>query len=243
MQFEKAHKLSIVPALILCILSFVSIVLTSVYWILGDWIMGRWVPIPSTHKDSDKWPINDVIVDYTDASTNATIVSGCLNLFAACVAMVAWGKLKNHELDTDFNAPLRRFYVLAVYITGACGSIAALTAFILHYTDSGPDEWSCTTQTGYTFQTPQKGIPFDNVLCSREHGACNFIVKNAKADKQGAATAACNTARTVKFLQIILLLISCITMAMFFFQAKLRRHVRWSLHSNAPVDAKPQHWQ
>lgn len=243
MHFEKAHKLSIIPAVLLCILSVISIILTSAYWILGDWVMGRYVPIPSTHAEKDKWPTNDVIVDYTEASTNATITSACLNLFAACVAIIAWKRLKNHELDSDFNAPLRRFYVIAVYITGATGSIAALAALILHFTDVGKDEWGCTTITGYTFQTPAKGIPFDNLLCSRERGACSFMMPHAKGkDNEGAVNLACNTAVTVKWMQLIMMFTGFATMAMFFFQAKARRHVRWSLHSNAPTDAKPQRW-
>ncbi|PVI07907.1 hypothetical protein DM02DRAFT_235540 [Periconia macrospinosa] len=242
MQFARAHKLSVVPAALLALFSFLCIILTSVYWILTDWVVSRFVQIPSTHKDKDKWPTNDVIVDWTEASTNATIVSGCLNLFAACVALVAWKRLMNQELNTDFNAPLRRFYFISVYITGVIGSISALAALILHFTDKGDNEWSCITHTGYTFQSPQKGVPFDNLLCSREHGACNFLATHAKPDQRGSANAACNTAVAVKWFQLILILCGCTTMVLFFFQAKLRRHVRWSLHSNAPKDGTLQKW-
>ncbi|KAF1960024.1 hypothetical protein CC80DRAFT_544487 [Byssothecium circinans] len=238
MEFAKAHQLSIIPAVILCILSVLSIILTATYWIIGDWIMGRWVQMPSSYPEKDRWPNDDVTVDYTEASTNAAIVSGCLNLTTAVVAIIAWRRLRNHELDTDFNTPLRRFYVIAVYITGACSSIAALTALVMHFTDKGPDQWGCTSSTGKTFQTPAKGVPFTNLLCSREIGACNFLLPHLKGkDNEGAAAVACNTAVTVKWLQIIIILFAIAVMAMFFFGAKLRRRTRWSLHSN-PGDNK-----
>ncbi|KAF2635890.1 hypothetical protein P280DRAFT_473532 [Massarina eburnea CBS 473.64] len=238
MDFEKAHKLSIVPAIILCLLSALSILLTSLYWVITDWVTGRWVVVPSEYPEKDRWPNDDVVIDYTQASTNATITAGCLNLACSVVAIIAWQRLRNHELDTNFNAPLRRFYVIAVYITGTFSSVASLTALILHFTDKGDDKWGCTSTTGRTSNTPAKGIPFTNLLCSREIGACNFLTPQlAGKSLQLMASSACNTAVTAKWLQLIMVLFSIAVMVMFFFQAKLRRKVRWSLHSNAP-DAK-----
>jgi hypothetical protein len=103
MGFEEVLKMAVIPAISLTVLSFLSIVLTTHYWILGDWTMGRWVPMPSEFPEKTKFPVDDVIVDYTESNTQATIISGCLNLAAGVMAICAWKKLKTNKMDTDYH--------------------------------------------------------------------------------------------------------------------------------------------
>lgn len=109
MDYQKVLKLSLFPAIVYIVLSFITIILTTHYWILGDWIMGRWIPVQSQFKEKTKFPIDDVIVDYTEPSTNATIVSGCLNMTAGVMAVIAFNKLKKGDMDTDFHMVCSQF--------------------------------------------------------------------------------------------------------------------------------------
>jgi hypothetical protein len=104
MGYDSVLKMAVIPSVSLVILSFLSIVLTTHYWILGDWIMGRYVPFKSDFPEKDQHPIDDVIIDYTEPCTQATIISGCLNLTAGVMAVVAWRKLKGGSIDTDFHS-------------------------------------------------------------------------------------------------------------------------------------------
>lgn len=103
MDYKKIHKLSLILAVLYLILSLLSIILTAHYWILDDWVMGKWLPVPSQFKEKDKFPIDDVIVDFTEPCTNATIVSGCLGLWAAALAIVSHFKVRSAEMDNDYS--------------------------------------------------------------------------------------------------------------------------------------------
>jgi hypothetical protein len=102
MGFEKVLKIALIPSISLVVLSVLSIILTTHYWILADWKLPRWIVMSSEFPEKDRFPIDNVIVDYTDTNTQATIVSGCLNLAAGFMAICAWKKLKTRELDTDY---------------------------------------------------------------------------------------------------------------------------------------------
>lgn len=103
MGYRQILNLSLAPTILFAILSFVSIVLTSHYWILTDYIVGRWLKRRSQFPEKNKYPWDDVIVDYTESSTNATIVSGCLCLAAAINCIVAYFKLKPVTMDLDYH--------------------------------------------------------------------------------------------------------------------------------------------
>ena len=96
--------MAVFPSISLLVLSFLSVILTTHYWILGDWIMGRWISVKSEFPEKNRFPIDEVIIDYTEPSTQATIISGCLNLTAGVVAVIAWRKLKNGSIDTAFHS-------------------------------------------------------------------------------------------------------------------------------------------
>lgn len=103
MGYERVLNLSLIPTTLFFLLSLVSIVITAHYWIIGDWLMPRWIAVPTTfNQRTNSWNHDDMIVDYTEPSTNATIISGCLCLTAAVMAGIAWHKLRKRDMDSDF---------------------------------------------------------------------------------------------------------------------------------------------
>lgn len=112
--FQKLLKFSLVPTVLFAILSFLSIVLTTHYWILTDYFVGRWLKRRSTFPEKTKFTWDDVIVDYTEPSTNATIVSGCLCFAAAINCVVAYFKLKHNAMDLDYHSVRSSFLSAAM---------------------------------------------------------------------------------------------------------------------------------
>ncbi|KAF1976050.1 hypothetical protein BU23DRAFT_59759 [Bimuria novae-zelandiae CBS 107.79] len=228
-QFQKLLTLSLAPTILFAILSFISMVLTTHYWILTDYFVGRWLKRRSNFPEKNRFPWDDVIVDFTEPSTNATITSACMCLGAAVWCIVAYFKLRPSEMDLDYHSPLRRFWVgsaIGMAFTGLC---SALGSIITHYTDKGPDEFGCTITTG---KTASGGIPFSNYICSREIATCSFM--GPLYDKVGsipnisrwAVRIACNEATAVKWLQIVLILNAVAVIAVFGAQAGVRRKTR-----------------
>jgi hypothetical protein len=102
MEFRKLLTLAIVPSVLFFLLSLVSVALTTHYWIIGDWITPRGVKV-QTNKFNDRtqsYTIDETIVYFTENDTDATIVSGCLCLTAAVVALIAWAQLRKPGMDT-----------------------------------------------------------------------------------------------------------------------------------------------
>ncbi|KAL1612294.1 hypothetical protein SLS60_000518 [Paraconiothyrium brasiliense] len=227
--FQKLLTLSLIPAVVFALLSFISIILTTHYWILTDYFVGRWLKRKSQFPEKNKFPWDDVIVDYTEVSTNATIASGCLCLAAAINCIIAYSKLKPNTMDLDYHSPLRRFWVGSAIGMSLVGLCSALAALITHFTDKGDDEYGCTTTTG---KTKDGGVPFTNMMCSREFATCRFM--GPVYDKAGsipnikrwAVTIACNEAVAVKWLQVILVINAALVIAMFAAQAGVRRKTR-----------------
>lgn len=104
MGYRKVLQSALIPALILLVLSLLSLLLTTHYWIATDFIVGRWIPVSSQFKEHGKFPVDDVVIFWTEPSTNATVTSGSLNLAAAVMATVSLMELRKRKLDTDFNA-------------------------------------------------------------------------------------------------------------------------------------------
>jgi hypothetical protein len=101
MGFRKLLNLAIVPVLLFFLLSFVSVALTTHYWIIGDWITPRGVKVQTNNFNTrtQSYTIDETIVYFTENDTDATIVSGCLCLTAAVVALVAWVQLRKPGMD------------------------------------------------------------------------------------------------------------------------------------------------
>lgn len=228
-DFQKLLTLSLIPTAIFTLLSFISIVLTAHYWILTDYFVGRWLKRKSQFPEKTKFQWDDVIVDYTETSTNAIIAAGCLCLAAGVNCIVAYFKLKPNTMDLDYHSPLRRFWVgsaIGMTVVGLCSALAAL---ITTFTDKGDDEFGCTSTTG---KTKDGGVPFTNMMCSREVATCKFM--GPVYDKAGkipnverwAVTIACNEAIVVKWLQLILIFNAVLVIAMFAAQAGVRRKTR-----------------
>ncbi|KAF2441510.1 hypothetical protein P171DRAFT_434186 [Karstenula rhodostoma CBS 690.94] len=111
----------------------------------------------------------------------------------------------------------------------AVGLCSALAALISSFTDKGDDEFGCTSTTG---KTKDGGVPFTNIMCSREVATCSFM--GPLFDQAGkipkvnrwAISIACNEAIVVKWLQLVLMFIAALVIAMFAAQAGVRRKTR-----------------
>jgi hypothetical protein len=101
MGYENILRLTLVPAILLLLLSFVSVALTTHYWIIGDWILNKGVKVQTDDfiERTQKYRIDETIVYFLQSVTDATIVSGCLCLTAAIVAVVAWVQLRKPGID------------------------------------------------------------------------------------------------------------------------------------------------
>ena len=102
MGFDKILRFTLVPAILLLLLSFVSVALTTHYWIIGDWILTKGVKVQTDDfiERTQKYRIDETIVYFVQTVTDATIVSGCLCLVAAIVAVVAWAQLRKPGMES-----------------------------------------------------------------------------------------------------------------------------------------------
>jgi maltodextrin utilization protein YvdJ len=102
MRYDRVLRLALVPSIIFFLLSLVSVALTAHYWIIGDWIVPRFVKV-TTNEFNDRiqqYVTDDTIVYFTETDTDVTIASGCLNLTAAIVALIAWSTLRKPGIDS-----------------------------------------------------------------------------------------------------------------------------------------------
>jgi hypothetical protein len=106
MGYRGILKAALPPSILLLILSLVSVALTTHYWITEDWVMSRNAQVPTQNFDErlQRYKVDDTIVWFTGTDTDATIVSGCLNLTAAVVALIAWSTLRKPGMDSQFAA-------------------------------------------------------------------------------------------------------------------------------------------
>lgn len=106
LRFEIVLKLALIPSILYLLLSVVAVALTTHYWILTDWVISRGVAVITDEFDdrTNKFATDATIVYFTDADTDATIVSGCLNLAAAVIAIIAWSTLRKPGMDTVMNS-------------------------------------------------------------------------------------------------------------------------------------------
>ncbi|KAF1849727.1 uncharacterized protein K460DRAFT_372165 [Cucurbitaria berberidis CBS 394.84] len=223
MQYKKLLTLALAPSIVFFLLSLVSVALTVHYWIIGDWIMPRAVQVPTTNFDerTQRYKTDATIVWYTDKDTDVTIASGCLNLVAGIVSLMAWSLLRKPGMDSQHAAGKRRFWIIAVVVMSVTGAATALASIALHYTEKGPDQYGCNPDV-----LRMGGKLNTNMYCTREMAACNFLPKYLKTKDRGNASVACNETLVVKWLQIILIINALIVLAMFSVQARIRRTTR-----------------
>jgi hypothetical protein len=115
MASEKLLKFSIIPVISLFVFSLVSIILTTHYWILGEYIMGRLLNMPTVlgvptmfdEDDRERWAVDPVIVDYSMPVTDATITAGCLGLGAAVWTWAMWRNMRNHKFKSSNSQTVR----------------------------------------------------------------------------------------------------------------------------------------
>jgi hypothetical protein len=101
MEYRKLLGLALAPSILFFLLSLVSLALTTHYWIIGDWIVPRGVKVQTNefNQRTQSFTIDETIVYFTENDTDATIVSGCLCLTAAIVAIIACVESRKPGLD------------------------------------------------------------------------------------------------------------------------------------------------
>lgn len=106
MEYSKILRLALVPTILFFLLSLVSVALTTHYWIIGDWIVPRGVTVTTSEFDqrTQRYVTDDTIVYFTTTDADATIVSGCMNLTAGVIALIAWSTLRKPGMDSQLAA-------------------------------------------------------------------------------------------------------------------------------------------
>lgn len=200
MQYQKILGFALAPSIVFFLLSLTSVALTVHYWILGDWIVPRGVQIQTQdfNERLQQYEIDSTIIYYIDLVTDATISSGCLNLTAAILALIAWSTLRKPGMDSQTAAGTRRFYILAIVVMTLAGIGSALASLVLHYTELG-------SQYGCKAERLMMGTRLNtNLYCTREQAACNFLPKYLRAgDDRDNAAIACNESVSQFLLHIV----------------------------------------
>jgi len=231
LRYDNFLKFALVPSIVFLLLSVVSVALTTHYWILTDWVIPRGLKVVTSEFNDrlQQYVVDDTIVYFREAPTDATIVSGCLNLTAAVVALIAWSTLRKPDMDSQYNSSTRRFWMLSIVVTTIAGSATAIAAVVLHYTERGDDKWGCTSE-----RLMMSGQMNTNVYCTREMATCNYQPGFIPRGDRENASVACAEAVTVKWLQIVMTVNALILLVMFSLQAFLRRKSRQA-RLNEPV--------
>ena len=103
MRYDTILRLALIPSIIFFVLSLVSLALTAHYWIIGDWIVPRAIQIVTSEFNDriQQYVTDDTIVYFTEADSDATIASGCLNVTAGIVALIAWSTLRKPNIGSQ----------------------------------------------------------------------------------------------------------------------------------------------
>ncbi|KAF2261427.1 hypothetical protein CC78DRAFT_535636 [Lojkania enalia] len=212
MEYYTLLKLSLIPTSLLFLLSLVSIILTTHYWIIGDWFMPRIIDTLILEFD--------ILIYYVENETNATIISGCLSVGAAIIAFLGWIKLRRSNMDSEALESTRRFWILSVVLCALASFGAALASLILHFTQQWDDPLfpGCKSE----FEDTKNWL----IHCTREVGACNVMPK-LEIEGYNHAPTACNEARAVRWLTIPLMICDVAIIALFVAQAWVRREMRY----------------
>ncbi|KAF2872733.1 hypothetical protein BDV95DRAFT_491447 [Massariosphaeria phaeospora] len=227
MRYETLLKLTLIPMIALFWISLVTIALSALYWIYGDWVVPRYAKIyknPTTRQGE----VDDVFIDFTTPATDASIVAGCLGVMTAIGAFVAFIKLRSQQMDSAYNAANRRFWNGFVFLLCASVIGSALAALITYFTDVGNDQFGCLRQnSGRSGKTT-----FVNALCSRERAACGFLKEHLPRQPSTSALdiarndLTCTMTVAVKWLQPVLIVVTLLLVAMFAAQAFVRKRTR-----------------
>lgn len=236
-EYAKVLRLALVPTILFFLLSLVSVALTTHYWIIGDWIVPRGVTVTTNELDqrTQRYLTDDTIVYFTYRDADATIVSGCMNLAAGVIALIAWSTLRKPGMDSQLAAGKRRFYIIGVVVMSIAGACSALASIILQYAEKGDNQYGCHSE-----RLMMGGKMNTNMYCTREMAACNFLSKYLKGHDRTNAAVACNEAVVVKWLQIILIINALIVLTLFGFQARLRRTTRDTRMAKEPETEQTQ---
>lgn len=116
-EYAKVLRLALVPTILFFLLSLVSVALTTHYWIIGDWIVPRGVTVTTNELDqrTQRYLTDDTIVYFTYRDADATIVSGCMNLAAGVIALIAWSTLRKPGMDSQLAAVRKPAHSCSLY--------------------------------------------------------------------------------------------------------------------------------
>jgi hypothetical protein len=98
MHHETILRLSLFLSIFLFILCLTTTLLTTVYWILSDWLVFRYITVLSAQNKK-----NEFLLYYMQTPTDASIVSGCVGMATGVVAFLAWYKLRRADMDFEHN--------------------------------------------------------------------------------------------------------------------------------------------
>jgi hypothetical protein len=98
MHHETILRLSLFVSIFLFILCLTTTLLTTVYWILSDWLVFRYITVLSAQNKK-----NEFLLYYMQTPTDASIVSGCVGMATGVVAFLAWYKLRRADMDFEHN--------------------------------------------------------------------------------------------------------------------------------------------
>ncbi|KAF2018263.1 hypothetical protein BU24DRAFT_167832 [Aaosphaeria arxii CBS 175.79] len=223
MGYERILSFTLVPTILLLVLSFVSTILTTTYWIFGDWVLPRYF---LEGKDVPGKPeLNESLIEYVTPATDATVATAAIGIFAGVVCVLGYTKLRKGNMDLELNKPRRRFWVAFVQFWAGGVAVSALATIIVHYTTKGDDQFGCTS-----YKDATGGKVYE---CTREMGACNVLPewRNQATEKSDIKTWAipvtCQMITATKWMQLIIMLDAIVIIAMFSVQARLRSKSRY----------------
>ncbi|KAF2742551.1 hypothetical protein M011DRAFT_412477 [Sporormia fimetaria CBS 119925] len=224
-------KWTLTPTILLAVICIVNLGLTTLYWIVGDWIVPRGVEVHDSIKPAEGLEalltVKVTIIEYLPPATDSTLVSAALGLFTAVVCGLAWYKLRRVDMDEESNMPRRRFWLAFPLISLLSTSGAALGSLILHYTQKDSAPYGCRSE----MQSNGDRIMY----CTREMGACNvlpdfkrlFRKYGQQLRKEEWVGSLCMQTQAVKWMQLGLVLACVGTAALLCAQGLVRGRTRY----------------
>ncbi|KAF2275252.1 uncharacterized protein EI97DRAFT_434476 [Westerdykella ornata] len=254
MLYRLVLQWSLVPTVLLFILSLACAGLTTFYWVAGDRMITRGIVLGASTARFMNLDWTATIVDYVSSSTDAAIISACLGGLAAVITFMAWSKLRSENIDTDYELPRRRLWVGLSLVVLSASFGSALASFILHFSRKGPDEYGCTT----TLSGSDPSRTDRWIMCTREMAYCRALpmlkkfvedtataVQNSAADVRaetgvdvnvsndlriegmGLVPHVCRMAQAVKWLQLLFMGLAATIAVLILTQSVLRRKTRF----------------
>lgn len=105
-------RLALIPTYFALILSLVTATLITHYWMLGDFFTRSYMTI----RDPNTKAKVDYYIDFLPPATDASVVSASTAMIASIIAIIAWYKLRRHDMDLDINIVCLRKHSAMQYL-------------------------------------------------------------------------------------------------------------------------------